>query len=268
MAESVYIIDEYNKTDDIDLDSCENCKKIRSFINSLAGFCTNARLSTDMLHLNTVHYTRFRNFYTAQVSDGTKFIIMQFSGEGAWSVFHAIIEQHVRAHCVGEEEIIAKAIESVTRGEVTIPFRSQLTENPVPRNAEELAKWIRGLSSIHDKSYVAHYPDLCELIMPKTAKWDLVEVPEFNFDPTALYRVTNFLSKYFNDPRVGHFYRIDLKDNPFITPVMALTMGELMFTADCKANMVAGLMPVRTMEFEKDRKVDIFKEMITAYNHQ
>lgn len=268
MAESVYIIDEEHKADEIDLDSRENCKKIRSFINSLANFCTNARLNTDMLHLNSVHYTRSRSFYTAQVSDGTKFIIMQFSGEGAWTVFRAIIEQHVRAHCVGDEGIVAKAIDSVTRNEVTVPFPSQLTENPVPRNAEELAKWIRSLSAIHDKSYIAHYPDLCELIMPKTAKWDLVEVPEFNFDPTALYRVTNFLSKYFNDSRVGHFHRIDLKDNPFITPVMALTMGELMFTADCKANMIAGLMPVQRMDFEKDRKVDIFKEMITAYNNK
>ena len=76
-------------------------------------------------------------------------------------------------------------------------------------------------------------------------KFSLQPASGARFDPTALYRVTDFISRWFGTQDMGYFYTItpDAED-PRTPCICNVTVGEIMFCPENGARMIAGIMPL------------------------
>lgn len=238
MAQSVYILND--KGNIPDLAGQAQHKKLRSFLYSVHGFCTNAQGKDDRQHLYAVHYTRKGDLMTMQCSDGTKVLALQFFGPYAHNIVRALIERQVREFCVGSPDLVTYALSKFEEGEVTVPFKGALNNRPM--NSAMLTDFYK----VHG-GYTVHYPDVFDVFFKDMTpeKFSLQPASGARFDPTALYRVTDFISKWFGTQDMGYFYTITPEaDDPRAPHICNVTIGELMFCPENGARMVAGIMPL------------------------
>ena len=238
MAQSVYILN--NKGNIPDLAGQAQHKKLRSFLYSVHNFCTNAKDKDDRQHLYAVHFTRKGDLMTMQCSDGTKVLALQFFGPYAHNIVRALIERQVREFCVGTADLVAYALSKFEEGEVTVPFKGALNNRPMDDAMLTDFYKVRG-------GYKVHYPEVFDVLFKDMTpeKFSMQPASGFRFDPTALYRVTDFISKWFGTQDMGHFYTITPEpDDPRSKFICNVTIGELMFCPENGARMIAGIMPL------------------------
>lgn len=238
MAKSVYILND--KGNIPELDSDKQRKKLASFLRSVRGFCTNAKGKDDRQHLYAIHFTRKGDLMTMQCSDGTKVLALQFFGPYAHNIVRALIEQQAIANCEGDGRLAPQALAFFEKGEVTIPFKGALNNLPMSNKVLTAFYKVRG-------GYKVHYPDAFEVLFKDMTpeKFSLQPASGFRFDPTALYRVTDFISRWFGTQDMGYFYTITPDaDDPRTPHICNVTVGELMFCPENGARMIAGIMPL------------------------
>ena len=238
MSKSVYILNENGNIPDL-ADQAQR-KKLTSFLRSVHGFCTNAQGKDDRQHLHAVHYTRKGDLITMQCSDGTKVLALQFFGPYAHNIVRAIIERQVRDYCVGTHDLVTYALSKFEEGEVTVPYTGALNSRPMDSAMLTDFYKVRG-------GYSVHYPDVFDALLKNMTpeKFSLHPASGFRFDPTALYRITDFISRWFGTQDMGHFYTIapDVED-PRTPSICNVTVGELMFCPENGDRMIAGIMPL------------------------
>lgn len=263
MVQSVYILND--KGNIPDLDSETQRKKLSSFLRSVHNFCTNAKGKDDRQHLYAVHFTRKGDLMTMQCSDGTKVLALQFFGPHAHAIVRALIERQVREFCVGSPDLVTYALSKFEEGEVTVPYTGALNSRPM--NSAMLTDFYK----VHG-GYTVHYPDAFDALLKDMTpeQFSLHPAANFRFDPTALYRVTDFISKWFGTQYMGFFYTITPEtEDPRSPSICNVTVGELMFCPENGARMIAGIMPLSAIQEQNysGEKRETLSAIIEAFNN-
>ena len=101
-------------------------------------------------------------------------------------------------------------------------------------------------------------------------QFSLHPAANFRFDPTALYRVTDFISKWLGTQYMGFFYTITPEtEDPRSPSICNVTVGELMFCPENGARMLAGIMPLSGIQEQNysGEKRETLSAIIEAINN-